>query len=269
MFRILRLAVNISASKATVLASAETSLTVRRWAGHSKWANIKHQKTANDVERNKLFTRLSRMIRVAITEGKDPNPDTNSRLQSVLGQCKRANMPQSSIVNTIKSAVSAKSDEKTSILEIRGPGRCALLVEVATATLPRLKNYVSSVMKKHGCKYDNVGYDFTEKGVLIASPLAGSDSPLDDATEHAIEASVEDVTFDQETGKLRFECSPEATWKAKKALEGLGYVLESVVIEYLPANFAELTDEQLEMVSTFVAKMEAMPETMKITDNIQ
>lgn len=265
MLKILRLITTASQPKASFQVSEHV---IRRWAGHSKWANIKHQKSANDVERNKIFTRLSRMIRVAIVEGKDPNPETNCKLQSVIGQCKRFNMPASSINNSIKAAISSKGEEKTAMLQIRGPGRCALLVEIATPNIAHFKNQVASMMKKHGCKYDNVNRDFLEKGFLTAMPIAGSKNPVDDATEHAIEASVEEVSFDEQAGKLRFECSPEATWKSKKILEEKGYVIESAIVEFLPNNVSELADDELELVSKFVEKLEAMPEVMKVTDNI-
>ena len=38
-------------------------------AGHSKWANIKHRKGAQDKKRGKLFTRCIKDIYVAVKEG--------------------------------------------------------------------------------------------------------------------------------------------------------------------------------------------------------
>lgn len=34
-------------------------------AGHSKWANIKHRKAAQDKKRGKIFTKLIREITIA------------------------------------------------------------------------------------------------------------------------------------------------------------------------------------------------------------
>lgn len=39
----------------------------KRFAGHSKWANIKHIKGAKDAQRGLLFGKLSRQIKVAVT----------------------------------------------------------------------------------------------------------------------------------------------------------------------------------------------------------
>lgn len=38
-------------------------------AGHSKWANIKHKKAAQDAKRGKVFTRLIKEITVAARMG--------------------------------------------------------------------------------------------------------------------------------------------------------------------------------------------------------
>ena len=34
-------------------------------AGHSKWANIKHRKAAQDAKRGKIFTKIIRELTVA------------------------------------------------------------------------------------------------------------------------------------------------------------------------------------------------------------
>lgn len=41
-------------------------LTNYRYAGHSKWANIKHIKAINDAKKSESFTKFARQIRVAI-----------------------------------------------------------------------------------------------------------------------------------------------------------------------------------------------------------
>jgi len=38
-------------------------------AGHSKWANIKHKKAAQDAKRGKIFTRLIKEITIAARLG--------------------------------------------------------------------------------------------------------------------------------------------------------------------------------------------------------
>ncbi len=54
-------------------------------AGHSKWANIKHRKAAQDKKRGKIWTKLIREVTVAAREG-GGDPDANPRLRSGDGQ---------------------------------------------------------------------------------------------------------------------------------------------------------------------------------------
>ena len=49
-------------------------------AGHSKWANIKRRKGAQDAKRAKVFTRILKEIAIAVKEGGGPDPDANPRL---------------------------------------------------------------------------------------------------------------------------------------------------------------------------------------------
>jgi hypothetical protein len=42
----------------------------RAMAGHSKWANIKHRKAAQDAKRGKMFTKLIRELVVAAQAGR-------------------------------------------------------------------------------------------------------------------------------------------------------------------------------------------------------
>ena len=52
-------------------------------AGHSKFANIKHRKAAQDSKRAKIFTRLIREITVSAKSG-DIDPESNPRLRAAI-----------------------------------------------------------------------------------------------------------------------------------------------------------------------------------------
>ena len=52
-------------------------------AGHSKWANIKHRKAAQDAKRGKMFTKLIRELVVAAKQG-GPATEDNPRLRAAV-----------------------------------------------------------------------------------------------------------------------------------------------------------------------------------------
>ena len=77
-------------------------------AGHSKWANIKHRKGAQDKKRAKIFTRLIKEITVAVKEG-GPEEESNPRLRLAVQNAKGQNMPKDTIERAIKKASGAES----------------------------------------------------------------------------------------------------------------------------------------------------------------
>ncbi len=69
-------------------------------SGHSKWANIKRRKSAVDIQRGKVFTKIARELQVAARAG-GSDPDMNIRLRLVLDKAKAANMPKDNIERAI------------------------------------------------------------------------------------------------------------------------------------------------------------------------
>jgi len=63
-------------------------------AGHSKWANIKHRKGAQDKKRAKQFTRAIKEITVAVKEGGGPDPEANPALRNAIQNAKRGKYAQ-------------------------------------------------------------------------------------------------------------------------------------------------------------------------------
>ena len=88
-------------------------------AGHSKWANIKFRKAAQDARRGKIFTKLIKEITVAARLG-GGDADANPRLRSAIDKALAANMTR----DTIQRAVKRGSGEAggAAIEEIRYEG---------------------------------------------------------------------------------------------------------------------------------------------------
>lgn len=55
-------------------------------AGHSKWANTRHRKAAQDAKRGKIFTKIIRELVTAAKLG-GGDPDANPRLQQLIKHC--------------------------------------------------------------------------------------------------------------------------------------------------------------------------------------
>ena len=50
-------------------------------AGHSKYANIKHRKAAQDAKRTKIFNKVIKELTVAAKGGEDPDGNARLKLQ--------------------------------------------------------------------------------------------------------------------------------------------------------------------------------------------
>lgn len=70
-------------------------------SGHSKWSNIKNKKGAADAKRGKLFSQLSKNIRIAVREGKSGDPKFNPGLRLMVEKARGANMPNENIQRAI------------------------------------------------------------------------------------------------------------------------------------------------------------------------
>ncbi len=69
-------------------------------SGHSKWAQIKHQKGTVDAKRSKTFGKLSHLIALAARKGGDPS--ANAALRDAIAKAKAENMPSDNIQKAIK-----------------------------------------------------------------------------------------------------------------------------------------------------------------------
>src|SRR4028119_48167 len=102
-------------------------------SGHSKWHNIRLHKGKADLERGKIFGKLSREITIAAKSG-GGSPDANPRLRYAIEKARENSMPADNIKRAIQKGTGelegASYDEVT--YEGYGPGGAAVLVETAT-----------------------------------------------------------------------------------------------------------------------------------------
>src|SRR6056300_963206 len=162
-------------------------------AGHSKWANIKHKKAAQDAKRGKIFTKIIREILVAARSG-GGNPDDNPRLRAVIDKALGANMKRDTIDKAIaRGAGDTEGDNYEEVTyEGYATGGVAVLVECMTDNRNRTVGEVRHAFAKRGGNLGtdgSVAYLFSKVGQI--SYAAGVDEDL--LMESALEAGAEDV----------------------------------------------------------------------------
>lgn len=194
-------------------------------AGHSKWANIKRRKGAQDAARGKLFTKLIKEIQVAAKLG-GPDVESNPRLRLAVDKAKGQSMPKSTIERTIERATGevGGDDYVELTYEGYGPGGVAILVECLTDNRNRSASDVKAVFSKMGASLGNPGsvsYLFERKGVFR---LPG-DADQDDVEMAALEGGGESVV--EEDGEWVVTAPFESYDGCKQALEELDVEVKS------------------------------------------
>lgn len=186
-------------------------------AGHSKWANIKHRKAAQDAKRAKVFTKHIREITVATRLG-GPDPETNARLRLALDRAFAVNLPKDRADAAIKKG--AGLEEAGHYEELRyegyGPGGTAIMVDCMTDNRNRTVSEIRHAFNKHGGKLgtdNSVGYLFQERGVLIFAP----ESDRERIFEVALEAGAEDL-LENDDGSTEVLTSPDGYREVRTAL---------------------------------------------------
>jgi YebC/PmpR family DNA-binding regulatory protein len=185
-------------------------------AGHSKWANIKHRKDAQDKKRGKAFTKLIREITSAARSG-DADPAMNPRLRLAIDKAKAASVPKDTIDRAWKRGTGESDGDD--FIEVRyegyAPGGVAVLVECVTDNRNRTVGEVRHAFSKCGGNLGadgSVGYLFQHCGVLSYPPSADEERLMNTALEAGAEDIVanEDGSFDVITAPADFEGVREA-----------------------------------------------------------
>jgi len=178
-------------------------------AGHSKWANIKHRKGAQDAKRGKIFTKLIKEITVAVKTGGGGDPDMNPRLRLAIQNSRGQNMSKDTIDRAIAKACGAGSENYTEVtFEGYGPDGVAVFVECATDNNTRTVSNVRSFFKKNNGSLGKDGclqFIFDRKGIfeikMTKEGLKGAILSIgdeDEITLELIDCGAEDVEVEDD-----------------------------------------------------------------------
>ena len=156
-------------------------------SGHSKWAQIKHQKAVTDAKRGKIFGKLARAIAIAARD-KGADPTKNSTLASAIQKAREVNMPNDNIDRAIKKGAGKQASGEAAlqefIYEAYGPGGVAIVITGITDNNNRTSNELKHLIAKNGGKWANPGsvlWAFEKRGGEWApQPYSGIELSLED-----------------------------------------------------------------------------------------
>ena len=235
-------------------------------AGHSKWANIKHRKAAQDAKRGKVFTKHIREITVAAREG-GGDVDMNPALRIAVDKALGANMTRDTIERAIKRGTGDLDGVNYEDIRYEGYAPCgiAVLVECSTDNKNRTVAEVRHAFSKYNGNLGtegSVAYMFDKVGVILMAEGADEDSVMD----VVLDAGAEDVVT-HEDGSIEVNCSPSDYVAVVSALNDAEMAMESSEIVQRAANEITLSDDDAEKVIKLIDALEDLDDVQEVFSN--
>ena len=216
-------------------------------AGHSKWANIRHRKGAQDSKRGKIFTKIIKEITVSARLG-GGDQDSNPRLRKAVSNARSNNMPQDNIIRAIKKGtgeLEGVNYEEMSY-EGYGPNGIAIYIEVITDNKNRTVSEIRHILNKNNgnlAEPGSVSWMFERKGEIMISEFIGDEEKLFD---DILESGASD--FERSANDVFIATSHSNLMNVKDKLEEKGYTLKSTDLIMVPKSTQAVKEEDEEKI---------------------
>ncbi|MEZ4608549.1 MAG: YebC/PmpR family DNA-binding transcriptional regulator [Deinococcales bacterium] len=225
-------------------------------AGHSKWAQIKRKKAANDNARGKVITKHIRAIQAAVRSGGSGDPAGNLGLKNALAAAKTDQIPQENIDRAIERALGGADgggfDEV--VYEGYGPASVALIVEALTDNRNRTIAEVRHAFSKYGGNMSgSTAWQFDTKGIIIVTETS------ERAQELAIELGADDIEVEE---SLIIYTPPSELYAVVEGFQQAGIEPESSQLTKVPQTPMLLS-------AVDAAKVVRMIEALEDLDDVQ
>jgi len=235
-------------------------------SGHSHYATIRRQKEARDAAKGRLFSKLARMISIAVRTGGSADPEANYKLRMAIETARSFNMPK----ENIERAISASKLKQENIFEVVyegfAPGGVAVMVEAATDNRNRTSQEIKNIFERGGGSLagpGSVAFNFEPKGMLLVKK---SDNPEDQMLK-LIELGVDDLV-ETEDG-IEVYVAPDEVGNVRSKIKDLGFEVLSFELIQKPKNKILIQDLALaEKVLRLLDNLEEHEDVQKVYANL-
>ena len=225
-------------------------------SGHSKWANIKRKKGANDAIRGAVTTKISREITVAVKMG-GADPTGNMRLKLALTKAKSNNIPKDNINRAIQKGLGASdgANYEEITYEGYGPGGSALMLDILTDNRNRTAANIRHIFSKHGGNLGtqgSVAWMFHKKALFTVDKDSFDDE--DALMELAMDAGAEDFQSEDDAFIITADPADFDNIDSALAAKGIDYSSEiTQVPDTTVALSAQDADKLLKLLDALVS----------------
>ena len=239
-------------------------------AGHSKWANIKHRKAAQDKKRAKVWTRIIKEITIAARDN-GPDLDSNPALRLAVQNAKGANLAKDTIERAIKKGSGAEAANlQTYTYEGYAPHGIAIFVEATTDNLNRTVAAVRSIFTKSGGTLGTNGslsFIFDTKGVFTIDNTDLEGKNEDSLELELIDGGAEDVEKDDEITVIYTSFEDYGAMQSK--LAELEIEAQSTEIQQIPKTTTTLSINDAQEVLKIIDKFEDDDDVQCVYHNLE
>ncbi len=259
-------------------------------SGHSHSKKIKREKAITDQKRGQMFSKIARMISVAIKEG-GTNPETNQRLNVAMETAKKWNLPKENIERAIKKGSGEESaGEKLEAVsfEAFGPGGVAIIIEGITDNKNRTLGEIKQILSQNNGKLVGEGavrWLFEKRGVITvifasqpssikgeqdktsSPPFATARVSKEELELAVIEAGAEDVRWYDDD--MEVYTMPENLEKVKKILEEKLVKIDSFSLDWVAKETVDLDEKQKEVCQKLFEALDENEAVQEIYSNLK
>ena len=234
-------------------------------AGHSKWANIKFRKGAQDAKRGKIFTKLIRAITVAARDG-GPDISSNPSLRLAIDKALQNNMKKDSIKKAVESGVGGQSgDLQFSRYDGYGPGGVAIMVDCFTNNKNRTVAEVRHAFSKYGGNLGtdgSVSYMFNQISVIVVALGPSEDDVLD-----VVALAGADEVISLDCGNIEVISQADKHHEVQNSLNDQGWDIISSDTMWDADNKMTLDAEQAAKIMKIVSVLEDLDDVQNVYTN--
>ena len=238
-------------------------------SGHSKWANIKRKKGANDAIRGTITTKIGREITIAVRMG-GGDPTGNMRLKLALSKAKANNIPKDNIQRAIQKGLGAAegSNYEELTYEGYGPAGSAIMLDILTDNRNRSAADVRHIFSKYGGNLGEtgcVGWMFKQKAVFIVEKETFEDE--DELMSIALEAGAEDLKAEDDVFEITAD--PADYEAIEAALGAKGIETASAEITMVPDTTVKLEGKDAEKMQSLIDALEENDDVQNVYSNYE
>jgi len=235
-------------------------------AGHSKWANIRHRKAAQDAKRGKIFTKIIRELVVAAKAG-GPSIEDNPRLRAAVDKALGANMKRDTIDKAIARGAGNSDGDNYDELTYEGYGTAgvAILIEAMTDNRNRTVAEVRRAFAKAGGNLGtdgSVAYLFSRCGQIHFDNTTDEDQLM----EAALEAGAEDVIVGDD-GSFEVRTQFEDFLAVKDELSAAGFNPTVAETSQIAATTVSLDKNTAEKLLRLIDALEDLDDVQNVYSN--